>query len=78
MPPERYKMYFDRFDIVTAYYLFFIDYHEGQWSEKYKRSCKIEGYLNLSPMFKGYESLTENGKAIYDNLAKKESFTPLV
>ena len=71
-------MYFDRFDIATAYYLFFIDYHEGQWSEKYKRSCKIENYLNLSPMFKGYESLTENGKAIYDNLAQKENFTPLV
>ena len=65
-------MYFDRFDIATAYYLFFIDYHEGQWSEKYRRSCKIENYLNLSPMFKGYESLTENGKAIYDNLAQKE------
>ncbi len=66
-------MYFDRFDITQAYYLFFVDYHEGQGSEKYKRLCKMEDYLKLSPLFEGYKSLSENGKAIYDHLARKDS-----
>ena len=66
-------MYFDRFDIAQAYYLFFVDYHEGQGSEKYKRLCKIEEYLKLPYTFEGYKSLSKNGKAIYDYLAKKDS-----
>ena len=66
-------MYYDRFDIAQAYYLFFVDYHEGQTSEKYKRLCKIEEYLKLSPMFKGYLSLSENGKEIYNHLVRKDS-----
>jgi|21_taG_2_1085346.scaffolds.fasta_scaffold103418_1 hypothetical protein len=65
-------MYFDRFDIAQAYYLFFMDYHEGQTSEKYKRLCQIGEYLTCSPMFEGYKSLSENGKAIYQSLEEKE------
>ena len=61
-------MYFNRFDIVEAYYCFFCDYHEGQYSNKYTRLSKIGSYYKPSRLDKGYDSLSENGKAIYDNL----------
>lgn len=65
-------MYFDRFDICEAYYLFGSDYHSGQFSKEY---AYIGRALNLG--FKPgaslrYESLSENGKEIYDNLVKKD------
>lgn len=66
-------MYWDRFDIVEAYYCFFCDYHEGQFSHKYMRLSKILGYYKPSPLDKGYDSLSENGKVIYDNLVEKYS-----
>lgn len=63
-------MHFDRFDIVEAYYLFFSHYHEGQFSKKYMRLSKIVNYFK--PRFNlSYETLTENGKAIYSTLEKK-------
>ena len=60
-------MYYEKFDIVEAYYLFLSHYHEGQNSNRYKRLCKILNYFKPRPMLK-YESLTENSKNIYDNL----------
>ena len=65
-------MYFDRFDICEAYYLFFSRYHDGQWSEKYKRLCKLTrpGFFKPSLTLK-FKSLSDNGKAIYNNLVRK-------
>jgi len=60
--------YFDRFDIVSAHYAFAVDYHSGQWSDLYARQCRISKYFTPGAMWKGYESLTENGKEIYDRL----------
>ncbi len=65
-------MYWDRFDIVEAHYAFLADYHEGQWSDKYARLCRIGKYFRPSPLFRGFESLTENGKAIYQQLEENE------
>jgi hypothetical protein len=63
-------MYFDRFDIVEAYYLFFSHYHRGQFSNEYIRLSKIIKYFK--PRFNlSYETLTENGKIIYTTLEKK-------
>ena len=67
-------MYFDRFDICEAYYLFFSHYHEGQWSKKYARLSKMLGYFKPAPMLR-YDSLTDNGKVIYDNLINREGVT---
>lgn len=67
---ELNTMYFDRFDIVEAYYCFFVDYHEGMYSQKYRRLSRVLGYYKPSPLFKGYESLSDNAKAIYDNLVE--------
>lgn len=57
-------MYFDRLDIVEAWYLALRDCHGGQWSREYYRLSKMYRYFQPSPMLEPY-SLTENGKAIY-------------
>jgi hypothetical protein len=63
-------MYFDRFDIVEAYYLAFCDCHSGQWSEEYSRLSKILSYFKPSPMLSA-ETLSDNGREIYEALCAK-------
>lgn len=65
-------MYFDRFDIVEAYYLFLSHHHEGQGSEKYSRLCRMLRYFTPGPLLR-YDSLSDNGKAIYDRLVEKNA-----
>jgi len=60
-------MYFNRFDICEAYYLFFTNYHAGQGSDFYYRLSRMLEYFKPSPILR-YESLNENAKVIYDNL----------
>lgn len=62
---------FDRFDILSAYYVYGTDYHTGQFSKEY---AYIGRALNAG--FKpgasiSYGSLSENGKEIYDNLVSQ-------
>jgi hypothetical protein len=64
-------MFFDRFDIAEAHYLFFCHYHEGQASEKYLRLSKMTRYFKPSPLL-SVETLTENGREIYAALVQKE------
>jgi hypothetical protein len=61
-------MYFDRFDIAEAYYLFFCHYHEGQFSDKYRRLSHMSSYFKPSPLL-SVENLTDNGREIYEALA---------
>lgn len=61
-------MQFDRFDILSAYYLYGSEYHSGQGSKEYAymgraSNCGFKPGLSLS-----YESLSDNGKEIFDNL----------
>lgn len=65
-------MYFDRFDIVEAYYVFFVNYHEGQWSRKYRRQCKIQTYFTPSLSVQNGK-LEGNSLEIYENLVLKEA-----
>ena len=60
-------MYFDRFDICDAYYLFFSNYHWGQGSIFYSRLSRMLDYYKPSPLLR-YENLSENAQMIYDNL----------
>jgi len=60
-------MYYDRFDIVSAYYLFYLHYHEGQWSRRYERLCKIRSYFKPGLSVQNGE-LEPNAQEIYDNL----------
>jgi hypothetical protein len=57
-------MYFDRFDIVEAWYLALSHCHGGQWSGEYLRLCHMGDYFKPSPLL-SIESLSENGRAIY-------------
>jgi hypothetical protein len=67
-------MFFDRFDVCEAYYLFFAHYHEGQASEKYRRLSRMARYFKPSPLL-SVETLTENGREIYEALVQKEEAT---
>lgn len=64
-------MYFDRFDICEAHYAFAADYHAGQGSDLYARLSRISRYFRPSPLFRGYDSLSENGKEIYAGLMER-------
>lgn len=66
-------MYFDRFDICEASYLFLSNYHEGQWSDKYRRLSRMTRYFKPSPML-NVERLSSNGKEIYEALCQREAF----
>lgn len=62
-------MYFDRFDICEAYYLYAMLYHRGQWSEEYKIFGRLHNIkYKPSRILKDHTSLTENSVEIYDNL----------
>lgn len=65
------SMYFDRFDICEAYYLFLSLWHEGQWSEKYRRLSRLASYFIPRPSLR-ISNLSPNGKAIYSALVRKE------
>mgnify|MGYP003130327147 CR=1 FL=1 len=67
---------FDRFDIVEAHYAFYEEHHSGQASDFYRRLCHIGTYFKPSPMWKGFESLTNNAKAIYFDLCNKHDVAP--
>ena len=64
---------FDRFDILSAYYLFGMEYHSGQWSREY---AYIGRALNCGfrpgAMFRDRNSLSENAQGIYDALVERE------
>ena len=57
--------YFNRFDICEAYYLYLSSHHEGQWSAKYERLCKLLSYFYPRPSLRDPFDLSDNGYAIY-------------
>ena len=56
---------------MEAHYTFCCDWHDGQSSTLYAKLCHIRKYFKPSPLFNGYDSLSDNGKAIYDHLVAK-------
>lgn len=65
-------MYWDRFDICEAWFLALSHCYSGLWSNSYARLCRLTrpGFFRPSPIL-SVNSLTENGKVIYDNACKK-------
>lgn len=61
-------MYFDRFDVAEAYYLYFSLHHEGQGSANYARLSKMTSYFKPRPSLITPSDLSENGQAIYYKL----------
>ena len=64
-------MYFDRFDVCSAWYLFLEQYHEGQGSDRYARLCKLMETFYPSPLL-CYETLNDNAREIFHSLVAKE------
>lgn len=64
-------MYFNSYDIVSAHYAFCVDCHGGQYSDLYAKLCRIQTYFCPGMAWNGYDSLSENGQVIYDNLVAK-------
>jgi hypothetical protein len=68
-------MFWDRFDIVAAHFTFAVDYHSGQSSALYARIGRILRYFTPGAAWTGYNSLSENGKAIYNRLANPQLYS---
>jgi hypothetical protein len=67
-------MNFDRFDICEAYYTFACDWHGGMNCPIYRVFGKLQRMqFRISPLHRGYESLSENGREIYDALCVKHN-----
>ena len=65
-------MYFDRFDICEAYYIFASLYHAGEGSEEYKIFGRLHALkFKPGPMKADRDQLSENGQAIYDGLVER-------
>jgi hypothetical protein len=60
-------MYYDRFDIVHAWYHYCTNWHTGQASREYARLSRISKYF--SP---GMTALSENAQEIYLSLVLRE------
>jgi hypothetical protein len=64
-------MYFDRLDIVEAHYTYAMFWHNGQTCPLYARLCRIARRYTPGPLFRGFESLSENAQAIYKALRRR-------
>lgn len=67
--------HFDRFDIVMAHYVFYAHFHEGQWSDKYRRLCHIGEYFK--PGAAGIDldrEENENAREIYLSLLERHGY----
>lgn len=74
---------FDRFDICEAYLALEWDYNSGGWLHERasNRRRNEANHVQLHrmgfkavPSFNGFESLSENGQAIYRNLERRYGF----
>ena len=64
-------MYFNRFDVCEAYYLFACEWHNGQWSPEYAIFGRLDNFgFRPSPIL-SKDSLTENGRVILAGLIRK-------
>lgn len=73
-------MYFDRFDIVEAWYLWLCHHHDGKgyershpkWWSSYGRLSWMPSKLHYKPRSNlELESLNENEREIYNNLCRR-------
>lgn len=64
-------MYFNRFDIVEAHYMYYTNYHGGMHTTEYARLSKILTYFTPSPLLRTEDDLEENSRMIYDSLVQE-------
>jgi hypothetical protein len=58
-------LYFDRFDVASAWYLALSECHAGQYSRSYERLSRLTEYFKPGMML-SVDSLTDNGREIYE------------
>jgi hypothetical protein len=73
-------MHFDRFDICEAYLVLEWDWNKSGWLQERPSNVRRREATSIQlarlrfkprPSLMGYESLTDNGKAIYRNLEQR-------
>lgn len=67
-------MFFDRFDICEAWFLYACRYHGGQNSKLYEILGRLENMRFKAAPGLDYKSLTENGKSIYRRLVGTKKY----
>ena len=60
-------MYFDRFDIIDAWYMALSHNHAGQWSDSYRRLCKLLNYYKPGLNSDRLSALNDNARVIYEH-----------
>jgi hypothetical protein len=64
-----FAMYFDRFDICEAHYMFAMLWHDGMWGEIYSKFGQLERMqYRPSPCLSEPKDLSMNGREIYRQL----------
>ena len=71
-------MYWDRFDIIEAWYLYSRHYHGGQFTDLYAVTGRIHNLgfspgLSLRTYDEPEKALNENGQAIYYSLVERKA-----
>lgn len=66
-------MYFNRFDIVEAYWCYMAEYHNGQWSKEYALSSVFHRIRFKPAHGLSSDTLEENGRTIFDALVTGET-----
>lgn len=66
-------MYFDRFDICEAWYIFLSENYDGMMCPLYYRLCTLTRYFKPSPRL-NRERLSDNAKVILEQLEAEYSF----
>ncbi len=67
-----FGIYFDRFDVCEAAYLYATHYHGGQWSELYKVFGRLHNLGFKPALCTSMGSLEENARAIYDGMVESK------
>ena len=71
MEPTKYSGH-DVFDVAEGYYLYLSEYHEGQWSDKYRYLSMLSKHFSPRMSLHGAESLTAGGRNVYAHHVDKE------
>lgn len=64
-------MYFDRFDVCEAYYVYAMLHHGGQYSKEYAILGRLARIQFRADYLNGPEDLQENAREIYEKLVRE-------
>lgn len=62
----------DRYDYVEGSYAFWAEHHQGQFSDGYARLSRLSQWFTPGPLWKGWESLSEEAQDVYRAWCRRE------